>query len=61
MLIIATDLLTAKPLSGVTLDFLDYQKQSIKTATTDGDGFAIFDLKRKPFLLVAKREMSVAT
>ena len=54
MLVIATDLLTAKPMSGVTLDFLDYQKQSIKTATTDGDGLAIFDLKRKPFLLVAK-------
>lgn len=54
MLIIATDLLTAKPLSGVTLDFLDYQNQVIKTASTDGEGLATFDLKRKPFLLVAK-------
>lgn len=54
MLIVATDLLTAKPLSGVTLEFLDYQKQVIKTATTDGDGFSIFDLKRKPYLLIAK-------
>lgn len=54
MLIVATDLLTSKPLSGVTLEFLDYQKQVIKTATTDGDGFATFDLKRKPYLLIAK-------
>ena len=56
MLIIATNLLTTKPISGVTLEFLDYQKQVFKTATTDADGMATFDLKRKPFLLVAKHE-----
>ncbi|WP_316811868.1 MG2 domain-containing protein [Pedobacter heparinus] len=54
MLIIATDLLTAKTLSGVTLELLDYQRQLIHTIKTDGDGMASFDLKRKPFLLVAK-------
>jgi uncharacterized protein YfaS (alpha-2-macroglobulin family) len=54
MLIVATDLLTAKPLSGVKLEFLDYQKQVILTKETDGDGFANFELKRKPYLLIAK-------
>jgi len=54
MLIIATDLLTAKPMSGVTLELLDYQRQQIMTISTDGDGMAKFDLKRKPFLLIAK-------
>jgi uncharacterized protein YfaS (alpha-2-macroglobulin family) len=54
MLIVATDLLTAKPLSGVSLELLDYQQQLIHTVKTDGDGLAIFDLKRKPFLLIAK-------
>jgi len=54
MLIIATDLLTAKPLSGVNLELMDYQKQIIFTSKTDGDGFAKFDLKRQPFLLIAK-------
>jgi len=54
MLIVATDLLTAKPLSGVTLELLDYQRQILTTAKTDGDGLASFDLKRKPFLLIAK-------
>lgn len=54
MLIVATDLLTAKTLSGVTLELLDYQRQVIHTVKTDGDGMASFDLKRKPFLLVAK-------
>ncbi|QNK64179.1 hypothetical protein H7F33_06745 [Pedobacter sp. PAMC26386] len=55
MLIVATDLLTAKGMSGVTLELMDYQRQIIHTVKTDGDGMASFDLKRKPFLLIAKR------
>jgi len=54
MLVVTTDLLTAKPMSGVTLELLDYQRQIIHTVKTDGDGMATFDLKRKPFLLIAK-------
>lgn len=54
MLVVATDLLTAKPLSGVSIDLLDYQKQVLTSVKTDGDGMANFALKRKPFLLVAK-------
>lgn len=54
MLIVATDLLTTKGLKGVTLELLDYQRQIIHTVKTDADGMATFELKRKPFLLVAK-------
>ncbi|WP_449439136.1 hypothetical protein [Pedobacter steynii] len=54
MLVVTTNLLTAKPMSGVTLELLDYQRQIIHTVKTDGDGMATFDLKRKPFLLIAK-------
>ncbi|MBE9597678.1 MG2 domain-containing protein [Pedobacter sp. MC2016-24] len=54
MLIVATDLLSTKALSGITLELLDYQRQLIHTVKTDGDGMATFDLKRKPFLLIAK-------
>ncbi|WP_461790652.1 alpha-2-macroglobulin family protein [Pedobacter sp.] len=54
MLVVATDLLSAKPLSGVSIELLDYQKQVLTTVKTDGDGMASFSLKRKPFLLVAK-------
>jgi len=54
MLIVTTNLLTAEPMSGVTLELLDYQRQIIHTVKTDGDGMATFDLKRKPFLLIAK-------
>lgn len=54
MLVVATDLLTAKPLSGVSIELLDYQRQLLTTVKTDGEGLATFDLKRKPFLLIAK-------
>ena len=54
MLVAVTNLLTAKPISGVDLELLDYQKQVILKTTSDGDGFASFILKRKPYLLVAK-------
>jgi uncharacterized protein YfaS (alpha-2-macroglobulin family) len=54
MVIAVTNILTAKPMPGVELDLLDYQKQMLYKTTSDGDGFAKFDLKRKPYLLVAK-------
>ncbi|WP_316741971.1 alpha-2-macroglobulin family protein [Pedobacter antarcticus] len=54
MLVVATDLLTTKGLSGTTLELLDYQRQVILSTKTDGDGMATFELKRKPFLLIAK-------
>ncbi|MCR8560556.1 hypothetical protein KXD93_23075 [Mucilaginibacter sp. BJC16-A38] len=54
MLVAVTNILTAKPMSGVELELLDYQKQVIFKTTSDGDGLAKFDMKRKPYLLVAK-------
>jgi uncharacterized protein YfaS (alpha-2-macroglobulin family) len=54
MFVAATNLLTAKPMGGVSLAFLDYQRQVITTVKTNSDGWATFDLKRKPFLLIAK-------
>jgi uncharacterized protein YfaS (alpha-2-macroglobulin family) len=55
MVIGVTNILSALPMSGVTLEFLDFQKQVMFTTTSDGDGFARFDLKRKPYLLIAKK------
>ncbi|MDB5133860.1 MAG: hypothetical protein JWP37_463 [Mucilaginibacter sp.] len=54
MLVAVTNILTAKPMSGVSLELLDYQKQVIYKGTSDGDGLAKFELKRRPYLLVAK-------
>jgi len=55
MTVVATDILTAQPLSGVELDLLDYQKQVIYKTTSDSYGLAKFDMQRKPYLLIAKR------
>lgn len=56
MVVAVTNILDAKPLSGVELELLDYQQQVIFSTKSDGDGFAKFELKRKPYLLVAKRD-----
>ncbi len=49
-----TDILTGKPLSGVTLRIVDFKLQQIAEATTKSDGSAEFTLKSKPFLLTAE-------
>lgn len=49
------NLITTNPIGGVELQVLDYQQQVIGKATSDGDGLAMIDMKRKPFLLVAKQ------
>jgi len=54
LLVAVTNILSAKPMPGVDLEILDYQKQVLYKGTSDADGFARFDLKRKPYLLVAK-------
>ncbi|WP_368045653.1 alpha-2-macroglobulin [Mucilaginibacter sp. BT774] len=53
MTVAVTNILTAQPISGVTLELLDFQKQVLYKGSSDGDGMAKFDLKRKPYLLVA--------
>lgn len=54
MVITVTNILSAKPMPGVKLEFLDFQKQVILKTTSNGDGFALVNLTRKPYLLVAK-------
>jgi hypothetical protein len=50
-----SDIISTEPMSGVGLEVLDYQQQVIGKATSDNDGFATFDLKEKPFLLIAQK------
>ncbi len=52
--IIATDLKTTQPISGVQLDLYDFQQQVIGSASTGADGKAIVTTKQNPFMLVAK-------
>ncbi len=54
--VMASDLLTAQPLSEVSLDIFDLQMQLISSTTTKQDGSATIFCERKPFLIVAKKD-----
>ena len=54
--IFANDLLTALPLSEVTVEIYDYQLQIIVSGSTNQDGVLSLPIDRKPFLLIAKKD-----
>jgi uncharacterized protein YfaS (alpha-2-macroglobulin family) len=49
------DIISTEPIKNVELQVLDYQQQVIAKANSDGDGLAMIELKRKPYLLIAKQ------
>lgn len=49
-----TDMLTARPLPGTSIEYYDYARQLIASGVSDENGMADVQLKRKPFLLLAK-------
>ncbi len=51
---VVTNLITTKPVSGATIELLDYQLQLMKTLHTNGDGMCEGIFKKKPFLMVVK-------
>ena len=55
VLVVATDIGTTEPLSGVQVTLLDYSQIEVGNAVTDGEGMAVIDADHTPFLLVAKR------
>lgn len=55
VIIIATDIITTAPMSGVEIKLVDYQNQILETGITGNDGTARVDLKRKPYLLLASK------
>ena len=54
--VFVTDLVSSKPLSGVKIEFFNYQQQLIGTGSTNGEGMAEAKLNSKPFIVVAKKE-----
>ncbi|MBL4586430.1 MAG: hypothetical protein JKX84_05155, partial [Flavobacteriales bacterium] len=56
MLVAVTDLVTTKPQPNVEVEIYNYQQQLVGSSTTDSDGFVRIDLKRKPYLLIAKKD-----
>ncbi|HRH70497.1 MAG TPA: MG2 domain-containing protein [Flavobacteriales bacterium] len=56
LLVAVSDLRSTEPLSGVKLDVLDLQRQSMTQVVTDGAGLArIPSTEHKPFLLLASK------
>lgn len=53
--LIATDLNTTEPKSGVELTLYDFQQQPLKTLTTDGNGIVSTKLEEPASFLVAKQ------
>ncbi len=50
-----SNLISTKPMKGITIKFYDYQQQVIKEMKTDGDGIAQAKLKKTPFVIVAEK------
>ncbi|HOS83944.1 MAG TPA: MG2 domain-containing protein [Bacteroidales bacterium] len=51
-----SDLRTTEPLSGIEIEFRNYQNQVLAKTKTNGDGMCKIKLENKPFLLVAKKD-----
>ncbi len=49
-----SNMLTAKPLPNTAIEYYDFTKQLIAVGTTDANGMLDLQLKRKPFLMLAK-------
>lgn len=49
-----TDLRTTDPISGVALEFRNFQNQIISSGKTDNEGMCRIKLDAKPFLIIAK-------
>jgi alpha-2-macroglobulin len=53
--IAVTNILTTEPMADVELELMDYQHTIVSKIKSGSDGFAAIDLKRKPYLLIAKK------
>ncbi len=50
-----TNLFTTNPEAGVEIKLFNYQDQLLETVTSDNNGLAKADMKKKPFLLIAQK------
>lgn len=55
LLVAATNIISTDPMDNIELEVLDYQRQIIAKGKTDNTGMASIEVKRKPFLLIAKK------
>lgn len=50
-----SNILSTEPMDAVDIEVLDYQQAIVGKGKSGSDGFANIDIKRKPFLLIAKK------
>jgi alpha-2-macroglobulin len=50
-----SNILTTEPMDDVELEVMDYQQTIISKSKSGSDGFGTIELKRKPYLLIAKK------
>ncbi|MBK7559813.1 MAG: hypothetical protein IPI54_16985 [Chitinophagaceae bacterium] len=55
LLVAVSNILTTEPMNDVDIEVMDYQRSIISKGKSGSDGFANIDLKRKPFLLIARK------
>ncbi len=55
LFVAVNNIISTEPMQGVELQVLDYQLQVVGKETSSSDGIAIIDIKRKPYLLIAKK------
>lgn len=53
---VVNDLLTTDPMSGVTLELYDYQKQLIHSTKTNSEGQAFISVPQRAYFLLAKKD-----
>lgn len=54
MLVVVNNLQSTKPVQNARITVYDLQQQIIETGKTNRDGFAVINLKRKPFVVMAE-------
>lgn len=54
LMVAATNIISTEPMNNIELEVLDYQRQVIAKGKTDNTGITSIEIKRKPFLLIAK-------
>lgn len=54
--LVVSDLISTKPLAGVSLSLYNYQQQLLETINTDSKGMASIKPRATPFLLVAQKD-----
>ena len=54
--VMVNDLLTALPVSEVSIDVFDFQMQPLVSGNTNQDGSATLFCERKPFLIIARKD-----